>query len=339
VRLDEDPRLAGGVRGRGVGDVREHREHECDEADQHHGRNERPHELRAAAANGGIGPVAPVSPNGHRITDAYWLILGVTGVVFLIVEGTLITFVIRYRRRGRPRLEEGEQVYGETRIEVAWTVVPVVLLAIIVSFVFYKLPGIENAPAASASSGPLDVTVEAHQFYWLFRYPDGTESINVLTVPVNRVVTLELLSEDVIHSWWVPAFGGKTDAIPGKPNHTWFKAEKVGRYRIVCAEFCGIQHATMDGFVDVVPVSRARRQPVGRQAFEGVCASCHGLSGQGLIGPPIAASPVLEDREALARLVRDGVGKMPAVGRTWDDATVKALADYLASRFGGSGGG
>src|SRR4029078_9073034 len=84
----------------------------------------------ASASNGGLSPVTPVSPNGHRITDAYWLIVGVTGVVFLIVEGTLIALVIRYRRRGRRRLEEGEQVYGETRIEVAWTVVPVVLLAV-----------------------------------------------------------------------------------------------------------------------------------------------------------------------------------------------------------------
>src|SRR5215467_6373476 len=81
----------------------------------------------ATASNGGIAPVAPVSPNGQRIKDAYWLILGITGVVFLVVEGTLLAFVIKYRRGGRRRDVEGPQVSGDTKIEVAWTVVPVVL--------------------------------------------------------------------------------------------------------------------------------------------------------------------------------------------------------------------
>src|SRR5690242_12013699 len=91
----------------------------------------------AAASNGGVAPVAPVSPNGQRISDAYWLIFGVTAFVFLVVEGTLLAFVIRYRRRGRPRTAEGEQIYGERRVEIAWTVVPVLLLALIAGFVFY----------------------------------------------------------------------------------------------------------------------------------------------------------------------------------------------------------
>src|ERR1041384_2499704 len=131
----------------------------------------------ATASNGGIAPVSPVSPNGHRITDAYWLILGITGVIFLLVEGTLLAFVIRYRRRGRPRDAEPEQVHGERRLEIAWTVVPIVLLAVIVAFVFYKLPGIKNTPPATAAAGGGTITVEAHQFYWLFKYPNGTEKI------------------------------------------------------------------------------------------------------------------------------------------------------------------
>jgi cytochrome c oxidase subunit 2 len=173
----------------------------------------------AAASNGGVGPVTPVSPNAHRISDAYWLILGITGAVFLFVEGTLLTFVIRYRRRGRPRSAEPTQIHGAARVEVIWTVVPVLILAAMVSFVFYKLPGIKNAPAATNAR---HVTVEAHQFYWLFKNPDGSESINTLVVPVNTVVHLDLVADDVAHSWWVPALGGKTDAIPGKTNLTWF---------------------------------------------------------------------------------------------------------------------
>jgi cytochrome c oxidase subunit II len=293
----------------------------------------------AAAENGGISPVAPVSPNGHRITDAYWFILAITGVVFLLVEGTLVAFVIRYRRRGRPRDEEPEQVHGEKRIEIAWTVVPVVLLAVIVGFVFYKLPGIKNTPTASAAE-QTNIKVEAYQFYWLFTYPSGRQSINVLSVPKDRVVTLDVTSADVAHSWWVPAFGGKIDAIPGKTNHTWFQAEKAGNYPIRCAEFCGIQHAAMHGFVHVTPPGKATVEGVGKEAFIGVCASCHGFRGEGLIGPAIASSPTLQDPKALRDLVKNGQGKMPAVGLTWTDQTINAIARYLKTRFaGGTSGG
>ena len=298
----------------------------------------------AAASNGGISPVAPVSPNGHRITDAYWLTLGVTGAVFLVIEATLLTFVIRYRRRGRARDAEPEQIHGNPRVEFAWTVAPVLLLAVIVSFVFYKLPGIKNTPSATAAGGASHITVEAHQFYWLFKYPAGRESINVLTVAKDQVVALDVTSADVAHSWWVPAFGGKIDAIPGKTNHTWFKAEKAGTYAIRCAEFCGIQHTAMRGFVQVVqPNTQGLTPPVGtalgKQVFTGVCASCHGFNGEGLIGPAIATSPTLQDPKALSDLLRNGIKTMPAVGKTWDDKLINALAAYLKTKFGGAGGG
>jgi cytochrome c oxidase subunit II len=293
----------------------------------------------ASASNGGISPVTPVSPNGHRITDAYWLIIGITGAVFLIVEGALLTFVIRYRRRGRPRDAEPEQIHGDTKVEAVWTLVPVVLLAVILAFVFYKLPGIKNTPQASAAGGSRSITVEAHQFYWLFRYPSGREAINTLTVPVNTVVELDLVAEDVAHSWWVPAFGGKTDAIPGKTNHTWFKAEKVGTYPIKCAEFCGLQHTVMTGVVKVVEQGSESNVSAGKLAFEGACASCHGMQGQGLVGPPIASSPTLQDPKALRNLLENGGTEMPAVGKTWDEKLTNSLIGYLKSRFGGTGGG
>jgi cytochrome c oxidase subunit 2 len=293
----------------------------------------------AAASNGGVAPVTPVSPNGQRITDAYWVILAITGAVFVVVEGLLLAFVIRYRRRGRPRYQEGDQVAGERNVEITWTAAPVVLLAAIVGFVFYKLPGIKDTPSASASGGRLEITVEGHQFYWLFRYPDGRESINTLFVPANRVVSLRVVSGDVVHSWWVPAFGGKTDAIPGKTNHTWFQAKRAGVYPIRCAEFCGAQHALMDGSVHVGGGGPPPAAGLGKQAFEGVCASCHGLQGQGLIGPAIATSPTLQDPKALGALVHNGIGTMPAVGNTWDAKLTNALASYLQKRFGGAGGG
>ena len=291
----------------------------------------------ATAANGGISPVSPVSPNGQRIQDAYWLILGITGVVFIVVEATLVTFVVRYRRRGRPRDLEPEQIHGEKTIEIVWTVVPVVLLAVVVGFVFYKLPGIKNTPPASAAD-QTNIKVEAYQFYWLFTYPGGRQSVNVLSVPKGRVVTLDVTSADVAHSWWVPAFGGKIDAIPGKTNHTWFQAQKAGNYPIRCAEFCGIQHAAMHGFVRVTDGTPPPGR-VGKDAFIGVCASCHGFRGEGLIGPAISTSPTLQDPKALRTLVKNGSGKMPAVGRTWSDQTITAVAGYLKTRFGGAASG
>jgi cytochrome c oxidase subunit 2 len=293
----------------------------------------------ASASDGGISPVGPVSPNGQRISDAYWLILGITGAIFLIVEGALLTFVIRYRRRGRPRNAEPEQIHGQTSVEIVWTVIPVLILAAIVSFVFYKLPGIKNTPSATAAGDRIHVTVEAHQFYWLFRYAGGRESINVLSVPKDRVVTLDVTSADVAHSWWVPALGGKIDAIPGKTNRTWFKAEKIGTYTIRCAEFCGIQHTAMRGFVRVTAGGRPATERLGKEAFNGVCASCHGFEGEGLIGPAIASSPTLQDPKALRELLRNGSGQMPAVGKTWDDKLISSLSGYLHSRFGGTGGG
>src|SRR5438034_423361 len=100
----------------------------------------------AAASYGGLTPVTPESPNAHRITDSYLLILAVAGAIFVIVEGALITFAIRYRRGGRSRDAEGPEIHGATRLEIIWTVIPGLIIAGIVSFVFYKLPGIKNVP-------------------------------------------------------------------------------------------------------------------------------------------------------------------------------------------------
>jgi heme/copper-type cytochrome/quinol oxidase subunit 2 len=122
----------------------------------------------ALADNGGLTPVEPASENARAIHDAYILILFVTGFVFVVVETTLVVFLVRYRRGNRAREAEGPQVRGHTRVEAAWTIVPVLLLAIIVAFIFVKLPEIEDAPAAGPD-GSLEIQVEGHQYYWLYR--------------------------------------------------------------------------------------------------------------------------------------------------------------------------
>lgn len=298
----------------------------------------------ASAGNGGFAPVAPESPNAQSISDAYWVIAAFTGAVFVLVEGALIVFIVRFRSRGRGRSVEGPQIRGNMNLEIAWTVVPVLILALIAAFVFYKLPSIKNTPSARAG-GHLEVTVVAHQFYWEFKYPDGQViSIDDMVVPVNRVVSLTVVSEDVAHSWWIPALGGKIDALPGRTNHTWFKGERVGVYRGQCAELCGVQHAAMLSTVSVVTPGAFRSflskhapssLAVGQEEWTGVCAKCHGLSGQGDIGPPIAGNPILTDPVALSKLVHEGLPPsktatgMPAVGTGWSDAQVEALVRYV----------
>src|SRR5438309_5737191 len=132
----------------------------------------------AYAGNGGFAPETPHSPNASRINDSYKWISIFTAAIFVVVEGSLIWFVIRYRRRGRPRSAEGPQIHAHTRLELIWTAVPVLVLAAIVAFVFYKLPGIKNVPSAKAEGGPLVVKIDAHQFYWQFEYPNGARSID-----------------------------------------------------------------------------------------------------------------------------------------------------------------
>jgi cytochrome c oxidase subunit II len=302
----------------------------------------------AAAGNGGLAPVPPKSPNAGRIEDTYYLILGVTGAIFVLVETALIVFIVRYRSRGRARTVEGPQIVGHTRLELIWTAVAVVILAGIAGFVFYKLPGIKDVPSARAGER-LAIKVEGHQFYWRFVYPDGTVSVDRMRVPVGRVVTLSITSPDVAHSWWVPDLGGKMDAIPGRTNHTWFQARQVGRYKGRCAEFCGIQHAVMTALVEVVQpaayerwLARQRTSNVdlGKETYVGVCSKCHGLAGQGGIGPKLAGNALIRDRRGIETLIRNGRGMMPAVGKNWNDRQIDAVVAYMRRNIrGGASGG
>jgi cytochrome c oxidase subunit 2 len=293
----------------------------------------------ALAGNGGLAPVEPASENAEGIRDAYWLILAITGFVFVVVETTLVVFLVRYRRRDRSRDAEGPQVRGNTNLEVAWTVVPVLLLFAVVAFVFAKLPVIEDAPAARG--GGLTIEVEGHQYYWLFRYPAGQVAVDRMVVPAGQVVNLEVTAPDVIHSWWIPALGGKIDAIPGRTNRTWFKADSTGVWKGQCAELCGAQHAIMRASVEAVsPAEYARflashgesSQTVAQETFEGVCAKCHGMEGEGTDEAPAIAGREFD--AVTEAIIRDGGEKMPPVGEDWSDAHVQSTIRYLNESIG-----
>jgi cytochrome c oxidase subunit II len=297
----------------------------------------------AAAANGGFTPVTPHSPNADHTNTAYYVILGFTAAIFVLVEGLLVIFIVKYRARGRARTQEGAQVHGHTRLELIWTVIPVLILCVIGIVVFVELPSISSAPAAP---DPLRVTVEGHQFYWQFDYPDGARTINDLYVPVGRIVDLKIVSADVIHSWWIPELGGKIQTIPGRTNHTWFKANDTGTYIGQCAELCGLYHASMTARV-IVTSEQTYRSAVstaasnlGRAEFTGVCATCHGMTGQGGYGPNLSNNPLLTQRAGLLSIVQNGRGRMPAVGDTWSTAQLDALAAYVKTHvFKGAASG
>ena len=298
----------------------------------------------AMAGNGGIAPPAE-TPQAGGIRDLYWIVLGISAVIFVIVELALIVFIVQYRNRGRPRTDEGPQIRGHTRLELIWTVIPVLILVAIMSFVFYKLPGIQDIPDANAAGEKLTVQVEGRQFYWRFTYPNGAVSVNDLRLPAGRPIELVVTApaNDVIHSWWIPALAGKMDAIPGKVNHLKFVApSSPGVYQGQCAEFCGLQHALMLAQAQIVTerafngwVSARLRAGIdlGRETFAGACAPCHGLNGEGLIGPALEGNATLADREQLEQLLENGKNAMPPVGRGWDDRQTDALVAYVQREF------
>jgi cytochrome c oxidase subunit II len=295
----------------------------------------------------GLTPVSPESPNAERISDLYWFVSFWAAIVLLAVAVPLTLFVVRYRSRGRDRTVEGPQIHGSTRLEIGWTLVPVVILLIVTAFTFYKLPGITLEDEARA--GDLRIRVEGRQFYWQYRYPNGVIAIDRLRAPQDRLVVLEITApeSDVVHSYWVPGVGGKFDAIPGETVETAFQAKRTGVFEGQCAEFCGIQHAEMLASIEVVSADEfdswlqqeaqaqeAGDSDLGEQEFIGACSKCHGPEGEGLIGPGFSSSTV-SNAETVAEIVRNGRGKMPAIGEEWDDRQMNALTGYLAERFGG----
>ena len=306
----------------------------------------------ALAGNGGVAPVEPASPNAQLINDSYYWVAIFTGAIFLLVQGSLLWLIFRYRRRNRDRSEDGAQVHGNTNLELAWTVAPVLVLVAIGTFVFWKLPGIQDVPSADAAGGRVDVQVKGYRYYWNFTYPNGVVAVDRLRAPVGQNVRLEVTAPDfdVIHSWWIPALGGKFDAIPGKTNETWFNASAPGIYRGQCAELCGIQHAAMKAEVEAMPRAEfeawldqegrdqeAGTSNLGKDTFTGACAKCHGLAGEGDIGPTLAGNTLVTDAKAVEQVVRNGRGAMPPIGTDWDDRQMDALTKFLSE--GGLNGG
>ena len=188
--------------------------------------------------------------NARAILDLFKPVFWVGMAVFVIVEALLIWSVIRYRRRPEDGIPL--QIHGNTPIEIAWTILPAIIVVGIATLTFRT-----QAQIATVDPNPLEVTVIGHQWWWEFQYPEfGIVTANELHIPANREVRFSLRSDDVIHSFWFPRLSGKTDALPGHTNVITFKADEVGAstpIRGECAEFCGGTHAMMAMWAVVDP--------------------------------------------------------------------------------------
>jgi len=290
-------------------------------------------------SGGGLAPVKPASPGAHDIQDLYVMAGAIATFVFLVVTVPLVLFVIRFRSRDGDRRREGAQILGSQRLELLWTLVPVLFVISLVVVTFIKLPGINN-PARARSSPDLRVRVEGRLFYWRYVYDNGAVAVDELWLPLNRRVKLEITSpvQDVIHSFWVPALGGKRDAIPGHVNELKIRPTKLGLFEGKCAELCGIQHGAMLLHVRVVPqaefsqwveqrAQNAASLEFGKQLYEGVCTKCHFAAPE--FAPDISQNPLLGDAAGIRLLVENGRGRMPAVGKGWTEGELRALTAYL----------
>jgi cytochrome c oxidase subunit II len=251
---------------------------------------------------------APESTPAAAIVNLSALVLIITGAIFALVAGLLAYAIVKFRATPADADREPPQVYGSTQIELAWTIVPVLIVLVLFAATARVIHAIQDAPRPAAA---LDVTVIGHQFWWEYRYPQlGVVTANELHIPVSdparpRPTILTLLSADTDHSFWIPQLGGKTDLIPNRINRMWMDPGRPGIFLGQCAQYCGTQHAKMLQRVSVDPPDefdawiRAQREPAvddaaalrGRRVFETTaCINCHtvrGTAANGRFGPDL----------------------------------------------------
>ena len=309
--------------------------------------------------------VDPAGPAADEIQTIYNLIWVLAAIVFVIVEGALIYAIFKFRKNRKTINGRPVPVHGNTRLEIIWTVIPAVILAVIL---IPTIQGIANL--AERDEDAFEIRVIGNQFFWEYEYTDIVDADGVplkvtgdMHIPVDTRIELTLVSNDVIHSFWVPRLAGKTDAIPGRENHMWLQADETGSFVGQCAELCGDEHANMlitvvsdteEDFNDWVATALTTPEdPVeaGKQIMESVCGSCHlveGTTAQGGVGPELtnfANQPQIADtvdnneenlRAWLAdpQAVKPGTG-MPNLNLTLDQ--IDALVAYM-NTLDGSGG-
>lgn len=314
--------------------------------------------LAACSKEAPFNFLKPVGTAAKKADQLWDLTFAIATVIFVLVEGALLFIVLRFRHR--PDRKMPKQTHGNTRLEIVWTIIPVLLLTGVAFPTVRGIAGIYSAAPEDA----LDVKVIAHQWWWEFQYENGGPiTANELHIPVNTEVDLELHSNDVIHSFWVPKLAGKQDLVPGRVNHLKIDSPVTGEFLGQCAEYCGLSHANMrfkvivhdqQGYEDwLASESAEASEPSGGLALrgqtlflEGQCAGCHTVGGTdaaGMVGPNLTHFASREkfagwifDRtdEEVAAWLRDPPARkpgslMPDLGLSEED--IQALVAYLQS--------
>jgi cytochrome c oxidase subunit 2 len=248
-------------------------------------------------------PFLPQSPQAQSIANLFGIITIIALLILILVTGLVIFAMIRFRSRGS--LEPVSETHGQTKLEITWTALPVILLAVVFGLTVSTMQ--KSDPRATAGQAP-DVIVIAHQWWWEVHYPQtGVVTANEIHLAAGQRYLFRFESADVIHDFWAPQLGRKIDIIPGHPNQMFLQADQVGTYSGACAEYCGAQHAWMrirvlvqstadfnnwlqaQAQVPALPGSGDAAQ--GAQLFQQLtCASCHAIAGtaaQANIGPDL----------------------------------------------------
>jgi cytochrome c oxidase subunit II len=327
--------------------------------------------IAAAAGSAAAAPgqtltniFAPASTPAKSIVDLSMFVLAITAVIFIVVSSLLAYSIVKFRATAAQADREPAQVYGSTQIELAWTIIPVLIVVVLFTATARVIHAIQDAPQPESA---VEVTVIGHQFWWEYRYPRlGIVTANELHVPVSDPAHpiptfLTLMSADTDHSFWIPALGGKTDLIPNRINRMWFDPQRTGVFLGQCAQYCGTQHGKMLQRISVESPENfnawvnAQRQPApedpealaGRRVFETTaCINCHAVRGtvaNGRFGPDLThlmsratiASGAAENTPDTLRLwlrnpdaIKPG-SLMPAMQVS--DADLDALVRYMQS--------
>ena len=236
-----------------------------------------------------------------KVDGVLWVITLLSLVFFVLITVLLVFFAIKYRRRSEN--DETPYITGSEPLEIIWTVIPSVLLILIFIYGFVVFKDMKSPPKDA-----VEITVTGKQWLWTFDYYNGKKTLNELYVQQNRPVRLVMKADDVLHSFFVPAFRMKQDLLPGRYTQLWFTPTKIGTFDIFCAEYCGTGHSVMRGKVIVMSPEAYDIWEKGAQAEKGGavaslpaaelgekiykekgCNACHSVDGSILVGPSFKA--------------------------------------------------
>ncbi len=290
----------------------------------------------------------------EAVDTAFYVIFGISGLSLIGVTVAMVYFIWRYNRKRQP--EPLSQKDHNVWLEVTWTVIPTILVMLMFWYGWEGYLSLRRIP-----DGAMPVKASARMWSWLFTYENG-KTAEKLYVPVGQPVKVELIAEDVLHSFYVPAFRVKRDCVPGMPTYAWFVADKPGSYDLFCAEYCGVGHADMITTVEALPEADFREWlsvlPAPEDASKDLlqkhgCLGCHSLDGSRMVGPSFLGiggrkvvvvtngeeQTLISDEEYLKRAILDPNADivegyppaMPAYAGRIPDEELAAIIDYLLS--------